>query len=85
MLQRISRHSKQRICQRANGVSTFSESRKQAIQAFRSGQSIGDFQNFPEFFEYLRKVKERTSNSTTIRVYKGLIRSHIVFFLSSRQ
>lgn len=69
---KITKHSKQRIVERTDGVKNFSEAKKMAKQAKISGKTINDFQQFPKFFQYLRNKRNQT-NSCSIRIYKGNI------------
>ena len=69
---RITMHSKQRIVERTEGVTTFAEAKKLAKQAKRSGKTINDFQKYPNFFQYLQNKKGQT-NSCSIRVYRDNI------------
>ena len=69
----MTRHSKKRLCQRSPEINTFADSRRYAIQAWRSGLTIGDFCKYPDFMDYLRRIKKKTSNTASIRVYRGLI------------
>ena len=72
MATKITKHSKERIIQRTEGVETKAEAKKLAKQARRSGQTLNDFQRFPNFFRYLQNKKNQT-NSCAIRVYRGNI------------
>ena len=72
MASKITRHSKQRIVERTDGVNSFDEAKRVAKQAKRSGQTINDFQRFPRFFAYLQAKKGQT-NTCSIRVYRGNI------------
>lgn len=69
---KITMHSKQRIVERVEEVNTFSEAKKLAKQAKKSGKTINDFQKFSNFFSYLQNKRDQT-NSCCIRVYKGNI------------
>ncbi len=69
---KITRHSKERIVERTEGISNFAEAKKLAKQAKISGKTINDFQKYPKFFAYLQNKRDQT-NSCSIRVYKGNI------------
>lgn len=69
---KITKHSKQRIVERTDGINTFSEAKKLAKQAKKSGKTINDFQRYDNFFSYLQNKKSQT-NSCSIRVYRGNI------------
>lgn len=69
---KITLHSKQRIIERTEGVTSFSEAKRLAKQAKRSGKTLNDFQQYPNFFKYLQNKKNQT-NSCAIRVYRGNI------------
>lgn len=68
----ITRHSKQRIVERTDGVSTFAEAKRLAKQAKISGKTINSFQQYPRFFSYLQNKKNQT-NDCSVRVYRGCI------------
>lgn len=68
----ITKHSKQRIVERTNGVSTFAEAKRLAKQARISGKTLNHFQKYPKFFSYLQNKKNQT-NDCSIRVYRGCI------------
>lgn len=69
---RITKHSKQRIIERDNGVSSVAEAKKVAKLAFRSGKRVGDFQKCPKFFNYLQNKAAQTYECS-VRVYRGNI------------
>lgn len=69
---KITMHSKQRIVERTEGVTSFAEAKRLAKQAKQSGKTLNDFQKYPNFFHYLRNKKSQT-NSCSIRVYRGNI------------
>lgn len=69
---KITQHSKQRIIERTEGISTKAEAKKLAKQAKRSGKTLNDFQRYPNFFSYLQHKKNQT-NSCTIRIYRDNI------------
>lgn len=69
---RITKHSKQRIIERDNGVSSVAEAKKVAKLAFRSGKTVGDFQKYPKFYNYLRGKAAQT-HDCSVRVYRGNI------------
>lgn len=71
-MQRITNHSKERIIERTEGVSTKIEAKKVAKQARISGKTLDNFQKYPGFFSYLQSKKNQT-NSCSIRVYRGNI------------
>ncbi len=71
-MSKITKHSKQRLVERADGVNNFAEAKKMAKQARISGKTINSFQKSPNFFSYLRNKHSQT-NDCSIRVYKGNI------------
>lgn len=72
MATRITQHSKQRIVERTDGVGSFSEAKRLAKQARRSGQTLNEFQKYPRFFSYLQSKRNQT-NTCSIRIYRGNI------------
>lgn len=68
----ITRHSKERIVERTDGVSNFTEAKRLAKQARISGKTINNFQKYPKFFSYLQNKKNQT-NDCSVRVYRGCI------------
>lgn len=68
----ITKHSKQRIVERTDGVTTFAEAKRLAKQARNSGKTLNHFQKYPKFFSYLQNKKNQT-NDCSIRVYRGCI------------
>lgn len=72
MATKITKHSKQRIMERTEGVQSFAEAKRLAKQAKRSGQTLNDFQRYPRFFSYLQAKKNQT-NTCSIRIYRGNI------------
>lgn len=68
----ITRHSKQRIIERNEGVETFAEAKRMAKQAKISGKTLNDFQRYPRLFSYLQGKKSQT-NDCCIRIYRGNI------------
>ena len=68
----ITRHSKERIMQRTDGVRNFAEAKKLAKQAKISGKTLNYYQKCPKFFSYLQNKKNQT-NDCSIRVYRGCI------------
>lgn len=69
---RITKHSKQRIIERDTGVNFVTEAKKVAKLAFRSGKTVGDFQKYPKFFNYLQ-AKTTQTRDCSVRVYRGNI------------
>lgn len=69
---RITQHSKQRIIERDNGVSCVADAKKVAKLAYSSGKTIGEYQKYPDFFNYLQKKRTQT-NQCSIRIYRGNI------------
>ncbi len=69
---RITKHSKERIVQRTEGVDTFAEAKRMAKQARISGKTINHFQKYPKFFSYLQNKRSQT-NDCSVRVYQGNI------------
>lgn len=72
MASRITRHSKERIVERTEGISSFAEAKRLAKQAKRSGSTINEFQDCPHFFSYLQTKRNQT-NTCSVRVYRGNI------------
>ena len=68
----ISKHSKERILERTEGVSSLGEARRLAKQAKTCGKTINHFQKYPKFFSYLQNKRNQT-NECSIRVFKGCI------------
>lgn len=68
----VSKHSKKRMIERVDTVSSEAEAKRLAKVAFASGKNIAYFQNNPKFADYLRSRKQE-SNKCIIRVYKGYI------------
>lgn len=68
----ITRHSKERIVERTNGINNLYEAKKLAKQARISGKTLNDFQKYPRFFAYLQNKKGQT-NSCSIRIYRDNI------------
>ena len=69
---RITYHSKQRLVQRADTVNNFLDAEKAAKLAWKSGNTINNYQSDPDFFVYLVSKRNQT-NSCCIRVYKNNI------------
>lgn len=69
---RITKHSKQRIIERDDGVNYISEAKKVAKLAFTAGKTIADYQKHVAFYEYLKRKKEQT-HDCSLRVYRGNI------------
>lgn len=68
----LSKHSKERSVERVEHVNCFAEAKRNAKIAYRAGKTISYYDSKPQFSAYLQSRK-RTSNSSTIRVYKGNI------------
>lgn len=68
----ITKHSKQRIVERVDGVNNFADAKRLAKQARISGKTINHYQNCPRFFSYLQKKKNQT-NDCSIRIYRDCI------------
>lgn len=68
----ITRHSKERIMERTEGIDSIPEAKKVAKQAKQSGKTINYFQKYPKFFSYLQNKKGQ-SNECSIRIYRGCI------------
>ena len=69
---RITQHSKERIIQRVDSVSSAQEAKKIAKIAWRSGLPRSNFSKYPKFFSYLTN-KHGQSNTCSIRIYQGNI------------
>lgn len=72
MAAKITKHSKQRIIERTEGIASMAEAKRLAKQAKRSGQTLNDFQTYPRFFSYLQSKKNQT-NTCSIRIYRDNI------------
>lgn len=68
----LSKHSKERSVERVERINCFAEAKRNAKIAYRAGKTISYYDSKPQFSAYLQSRK-RTSNSSTIRVYKGNI------------
>lgn len=68
----LSKHSKERSVERVENVNCFAEAKRNAKIAYRAGKTISYYDSKPQFSAYLQ-ARKRTSNSSTIRVYKGNI------------
>lgn len=71
-MMRVTRHSKQRIVERDDGVQSFAEAKRVAKQAFISGKTINHFQTCPKFYDYLQNKRSQT-HDCSVRVYRGNI------------
>lgn len=69
---RITRHGKQRIVERDEGVKSIAEAKQVAKLAFRSGKTINDFQKCKNFSRYLRYKASQTCECS-VKVYRGNI------------
>lgn len=68
----ITKHSKERIVERTEGVDTFAEAKKVAKLAKACGKTINQFQKYPKFFAYLQNKRNQT-NDCSIRIYRDCI------------
>ena len=68
----ITKHSKERIVQRMEGVTSFAEAKRVAKQARVSGKTIDFYNKCPRFFPYLQNKRNQT-NDCSIRIYRGCI------------
>lgn len=68
----LSKHSKERSVERIGHVNCFTEAKRNAKIAYRSGNPISHYDSKPQFSAYLQSRK-RTTNNSTVRVYKGNI------------
>lgn len=68
----ITRHSKQRMVERVDGIDNFAEAKRLAKCAKVSGNTINHYQKYPRFFSYLRNKKGQ-ANSCFIRIYRDNI------------
>ena len=68
----LSKHSKERSVERLEHVNCFAEAKRNAKIAYRAGKTISYYSSKPQFSAYLQ-ARKRTTNSSTIRVYKGNI------------
>ena len=68
----LSKHSKERSVERVERVNCFAETKRNAKIAYRAGKTISYYDSKPQFSAYLQSRK-RTSNNSTVRVYKGNI------------
>lgn len=69
---RLTHHSKERIVERNETVSSIADAKRIAKIAWRSGKQRGEFLKYPKFFSYLANKQSR-SNTCSIRVYKNNI------------
>lgn len=72
MATKITKHSKQRIIERTENCNNFTEAKKLAKQAKKSGVTINEFQQYPHFFSYLQNKRNQT-NTCSIRIYQDNI------------
>ena len=68
----LSRHGKERSVERVEYVNCFAEAKRNAKIAYRAGKTISYYNSKPQFSAYLQ-ARKRTSNNSTVRVYKGNI------------
>ena len=68
----LSKHSKERSVERVGNVNCFAEAKRNAKIAYRAGKTISYYDSKPQFSAYLQ-ARKRTTNNSTIRVYKGNI------------
>lgn len=71
-MNQITRHSKSRIVERMDTISSFQEAKKVAKQAWSSGKTIDRFQGYPNLYNYLVQ-KANYSRSNSLRVYRNTI------------
>lgn len=71
-MKNITKHSKERIVERVEGVNATLDAKKVAKQAWISGKTINHFQTNPAFCNYLRRKRNQTNNCT-VRVYRDNI------------
>lgn len=69
---KITKHSKERIVERDEKVSCYTEAKRTAKQAYISGKTLNHFQKCPSFYNYLWNKKGQARNCS-IRVYHGNI------------
>lgn len=69
---RITKHSKERIVERDEDITNFSEAKRTAKIAWNSGKTINDFCEYPKFFSYLQNKKSQ-SRTCRVRIYRGNI------------
>lgn len=69
---RLTQHGKERIVERNETISSFSDAKRIAKIAWQSGKTRGAFTKYPKFFNYLAN-KQSQSNTCSIRVYKDNI------------
>lgn len=72
MAQTITKHSKERIVERTEGITFFEEAKRVAKIAKKSGKTINDFQRYPKTFRYLQRKSQQTC-TCKLRVYRGNI------------
>lgn len=68
----ITKHSKERIMERTDGVGNFADAKRLAKQARVSGKTINYYSKYPKFFSYLKNKRDQT-NDCSIRIYRGCI------------
>lgn len=68
----ITKHSKERIVERNEDVTSFAEAKRLAKLARTAGKTVNHFQPYPKFFSYLQNKRNQT-NDCSIRVYRGNI------------
>lgn len=68
----LSRHGKERSVERVERVNCFAEAKRNAKIAYRAGKTISYYDSKPQFSAYLQ-ARKRTSNNSTVRVYKNNI------------
>lgn len=72
MKMRASDHAKDRIVERNDHIGNRAQAKKVAKIAFRTGQTINQFQKYPKFFNYLSS-RRKESCTCRIRIYKDNI------------
>lgn len=72
MAQIITQHSKERIVERTEGITSFNEAKRVAKIAYTSGKTANDFQRYPKTFKYLQNKSHQTC-TCRLRVYRGNI------------
>ena len=68
----ISKHSKERMIERISEITNIPDAKRMAKAARASGKLIGAYKNYPRFFTYLQKKKDKSTNNS-VRVYRNCV------------
>jgi len=69
---RTSYHSRSRLVERNEDIRCHPEAKKLAKLAFKCGDTINNYQRYPQFFSYLSS-RRNESITCRIRIYRGNI------------